>query len=520
MSKLQNTDVFAVTRGTNTYKVSFGDIVAGSQAGSSTAPAAPTAGQVWVDSSTSPSTIKVWNGTTWVSQVGTTVTSAMAPTTPATGQIWIDTSATPSVTKIWDGTAWVTATPDGSAAAAIANDAKYATKAELQAEDLWDRVGNELRPKNAGDLVARTVLPAASTSAQGAVQMADAAAVAASTAGRAVDAAQLRSVLLYNRRPALHRGSLFSKTGANAISIAAGAVLNGRLYSTATAVTMPGTHTNNADYAIWQHPTTGALAADASFVTPPAVAAGGSIVGGYHYIPAGRPTGFNGGAPTAAAEILEFSIWDLTWRPSCPDPRAMACIEGGFWIDLYLLGATSYASNSFSAVPSSRIGLTIADGSSPPLIPAQYGGNGTTAYADGKWYVFSEVARSFGKRLPTYDEFSAAAYGAPEQTSRGTDPGTVQWERISKFGLAQATGTLWVWGQETCTTTQPSAWTTGTETAGRGQVYGSETRAVRLGGAWDNTSYSGSRCALWLDTPWLSVNVFGGRLSAGHLVLG
>jgi hypothetical protein len=431
----------------------------GAQAGSSTAPAAPVTGQVWVDSSTSPSTIKVWNGTAWIPQAGATVTSATAPTTPATGQIWIDNSVSPSVTKIWDGTAWVTANPDGSAAAALANDAKYATKAELP-------------------------------------------------------------VLLYNRRPALHRGSLFSKTGANAISIAAGAVLNGRLYATATAVTMPGTHTNNADYAIWQHPTTGALVADASFVTPPAAAAGGSIVGGYHYIPAGRPTGFNGGAPTAAAEILEFSIWDLTWRPSCPDPRGMACIEGGFWIDLYLLGATSYASNSFSAVPSSRIGLTIADGSSPPLIPAQYGGNGTTAYADGKWYVFGEVARSFGKRLPTYDEFSAAAYGAPEQTSRGTDPGTVQWERISKFGLAQATGTLWVWGQETCTTTQPAAWTAGTETADRGQVYGPETRAVLLGGSWANSSYSGSRCAFWSDSPWYSVGSAGGRLSAGHLVLG
>ena len=325
--------------------------------------------------------------------------------------------------------------------------------------------------------------------------------------------------VLYNRRPALHRGSLFYKTAATTISIVAGSVLNGHLYAAATAVTMPS-HSNNTDYAIWQNPTTGALVGDASFTTAPAGATGGSIVGGYHYIPSGRPTAVNNGSPTGAAEILEFSLWDLTWRPACPDPRGMACIEGGFWMDLYLCGATSYAGSTFSAVPSSRIGLTIADGSSPPLVPAQYGGNGSTAYANGKWFTFAEVAASFGKRLPRWQEFSAAAFGAPEASSRGSDPGTVQWERVSKFGLAQATGVLWQWGQETCTAESPSAWTTGTETDSRGQVYGPQTRAVRLGGYWDSPSSSGSRCAHWGDPPWNSYSAVGARFAAGHLVLG
>ncbi|HEV8077856.1 MAG TPA: hypothetical protein VGP45_05675, partial [Marinobacter sp.] len=319
----------------------------------------------------------------------------------------------------------------------------------------------------------------------------------------AIAALATGGAVLYNRRPALHRGSLFYKTAAATISIVAGSVLNGHLYSVATAVTMPS-HSNNTDYAIWQNPTTGALVGDASFTTAPAGATGGSVVGGYHYIPSGRPTAVNNGSPTAAAEILEFSLWDLTWRPACPDPRGMACIEGGFWMDLYLCGATSYAGSTFSAVPSSRIGLTIADGSSPPLVPAQYGGDGSTAYANGKWFTFAEVAASFGKRLPRWQEFSAAAFGAPEASSRGSDPGTVQWERVSKFGLAQATGVLWQWGQETCTAGSPSAYTSGTETDGRGQVYGSQTRAVILGGAWDATSNSGSRCAGWSYSPWLS----------------
>jgi hypothetical protein len=327
------------------------------------------------------------------------------------------------------------------------------------------------------------------------------------------------STAFQNFRPSGHRGSLFQKTAATALSIAANSVLGGMWYLAATAVTMPGSFSNNTDYAIWQHPTTGALVADASFTTAPAGATGGSVVGGFHYIPSGRPTAINNGSPTAAAEILEFSLWDLTWRPSCPDPRGMACINDAFWIDLYLAGATSYAGTTFSAVPSSKIGLTIADGSSAPLVPAQYGGDGSTTYGSFTWFEASEMAASFGKRLPFYAEFAAAAYGAPEATSRGSDPGTVTWERASKFGLAQATGVMWQWGSDYALAGSPAAWTTGV-TEGRGDVYDSGfSRAVVLGGGWDDGANSGSRCAVWNSPPWLSSGYFGARFAAGHLVL-
>jgi len=332
------------------------------------------------------------------------------------------------------------------------------------------------------------------------------------------DSSGLVGSVFYNRRPALHRGSLFYKTAATTISIVAGAVLNGHLYAAATAVTMPGSFTNNTDYAIWQHPTTAALVADASFTTAPAGATGGSIVGGFHYIPSGRPTAFNNGSPTGAAEILEFSLWDLTYRPSCPDPRGMACINDAFWIDLYLAGATSYAGSTFSAVPSSKIGLTIADGSSAPLVPAQYGGNGSTTYGSFTWYEASEMAASFGKRLPFYAEFAAAAYGAPEASSSGSDPGTVQWERASLYGLAQATGTLWQWGADTSGDGSGGAYSASTE--GRGSVYSTDARAVILGGDWSASSLSGSRAANWGLAPWSSSTSRGARFAAGHLVLG
>jgi hypothetical protein len=63
----------------------------------------------------------------------------------------------------------------------------------VAAEDLWDRSGTTLSPKTTGDLVATAALPAATTAAQGAVRLADAAAVTAGTAGRVVTADQLKA---------------------------------------------------------------------------------------------------------------------------------------------------------------------------------------------------------------------------------------------------------------------------------------------------------------------------------------
>jgi len=328
--------------------------------------------------------------------------------------------------------------------------------------------------------------------------------------------------ILYNRRPALHRGPLFTKTAATTISVTAGAVLNGQYYASATAVTM-GTHTNNTDMAIWQHPTTGALVSDASYITAPAGATGGSIVGGYHYVPSGRPTAFNSGSPTSTAEILEFSLWDLTWRPVCPDPRGMTCVEGRFWCDLYFCGSTSYATTAFSAVPSSKIGLTIADNGNPALIPSFYGGNGSTAYSllsgnnPESWYNFAEVAHSFGKRFMWSWEFQAAAFGAPEAGSRGSDPGTVIWERQSKWGLAQATGTINTWAAEhTSLADSPS----NTNTGGRGTVFGTQ-RALSVGGYFSLGSISGSRMFEWRSQPQGDGSTLqAGRFACEHVISG
>jgi len=201
----------------------------------------------------------------------------------------------------------------------------------------------------------------------------------------------------------------------------------------------------------------------------------------------------------------------------------MANIDGRFWCDLYLCGSTSFAGTTFSAVQSSKIGLTIADNSSPPLIPSFYGGNGSTAYSltggnnPGSWYNFFEVAHSFGKRLMFSWEFQAAAFGAPEAGSRGSDPGTVQWERQSKWGLAQATGTLLSWGIE-----RVGIYTSGSNanTGGRGTEFADAPRAVLLGGLWGSGADSGSRSAYWGAVPSAGASDLSARFAAGHLVLG
>lgn len=330
-----------------------------------------------------------------------------------------------------------------------------------------------------------------------------------------VDDLGVGGTIMYDRRPVLHRGSLFYKTSATGVSIVAGAVLNGRSYSDATAVTMPGSFTFNTDYAIWQNVSTGALVADASFVTAPAGALGGAIIGGFHYVPSGRPTALNSGSPTAASEILEYSLWDLTYRPSCPDPRGMVCVNDMFWIDLYLSNTTCYAGSTFSAVPTSKINVTIASGTNSPLLPALYGGNGTTSYGSYTWFQASEMASSFGKRLPSYAEFVAAAFGAPEETSRGSDVATVLWERVSKFGLAQATGVKGHYGADTFGSGASGAtWIGGT--VNRGGIYAAEARFGAFGGNFSNTTYSGSRCII-LDAQFSTSNTYyASRFAAGH----
>lgn len=307
----------------------------------------------------------------------------------------------------------------------------------------------------------------------------------------------------------------FVKTAAFAISSQAAALyieVNGTMQTIApsTAVTMPGSPAAGTDYAIWAK-TDGTLECTSNHVTPPT--ANARRIGGFHYAPGGNATGVAGGDTTPA--INAYSIWDLKFRPACPDPRGMTLVADGFWADIYLLGVDHPTNGS------SKYNVTIADGSSPPKIPAKFGGNGSTAYGGGNWWDMGETLRSFGKRHPTYDEFAALAYGTTEAASAtaATDPVStiLRAESTSKWGVMLSTGNLYVWGANLggpYNTT--AAWQA--NTGGRGSTYNLP-NAVLLGGTWADGVNAGSRSSNWNNAPSHSHYTIGARGVCDHLQL-
>lgn len=301
-------------------------------------------------------------------------------------------------------------------------------------------------------------------------------------------------------RKASPREPLFTKTGAGTAETDQQVYIevNGLILSIAsgTSITMPGSFTTGADYAIWCE-TDGTLTATTNFVTPPS--ANARQIGGFHYAPGSCSTGTSGGNSTP--QINEYSLWDLKYRPACEDPRGMACVAGSFFADIYLLN-TDPDTNGTSAY-----NKTIADGSSPPKIPAAFGGNGSTTYGSLTWFESMEALAAYGKRAPTYQEFMALAYGVTEETARGSDPGTTGLDaaRTSRWGIMQATGNLWVWGRDvTGSGDSNSAGWSSFNTESRGDIYypaDFKLTAALFGAGWGNGSNSGSRSSSWDTAP-------------------
>lgn len=300
----------------------------------------------------------------------------------------------------------------------------------------------------------------------------------------------------------------FTKTGAGTISVLAGtsAMVAGTFVSFAadTAVVMP-VLTAGTDYAIY-FCTDGTARADANFSAPTGYTTANSRkIGGFHY--------------DLGSAINQYSIWDLKWRPACPDPRGMVLVANHFWCDIYLCGTTPDVDGT------SKYNVTIADGVSPPKIPSAFGGNGTTDYGSFTWFEASEVMNAFGKQLLSYADFAAAAYGVTEQISVGADPVTTKRtaDYISKWGAEQATGNMWLWGRDSSFRPDGTAgWAWNANTEGRGSLYLQNTLGlvyVLLGGNWGNAADSGSRASNWSHCPWVSSSDIGARGRCDHLQL-
>ena len=303
----------------------------------------------------------------------------------------------------------------------------------------------------------------------------------------------------------------FTKTGNFTVSTATTLYVevNGVLKTIASsaAVTMPGSAVAGTDYAIWAK-TDGALEATTSHTSPPT--ANARKIGGFHYAPGGNAAAQSGGNTTA--QINEYTFWDLKFRPACPDPRGMTLVAGGFWCDIYLTGVDAITNGT------SKYNVTHADGSSPPKVPGLFGGNGSTTYGSLTWFEASELARAFGKRPLFQSEFMAAAYGTTEASSVGTDQGSsvLNAAYTSKWGVIQASGVLWVWGQERGGAYNTGGWNANTE--GRGSEYNAPNAAI-FGGFWTDGADSGSRASAWYTAASASNASVGLRCACDHLLL-
>jgi hypothetical protein len=273
-----------------------------------------------------------------------------------------------------------------------------------------------------------------------------------------------------------------------------------------TSITMP-TLVAGTDYAIWAK-TDGTLEATSNHTSPPT--ANARKIGGFHYAAGGNATGTSGGDTTAS--INAYSFWDLKWRPACSDPRGMALVADGFWVDIYL------ANTDCDANGTSKYNVTIADGSSPPKVPTKFGGNGSTTYGSLTWFESCELASAYGKRLITQREYMAMAYGTTEASAIGSDQGStiLNAAYTSKWGVMQSTGVMWVWGDDRGGAYATGGWNANTE--GRGSEYNAP-NAVILGGSWYYGANAGSRCSYWILAASYSILDIGVRFSCDHLLL-
>lgn len=217
------------------------------------------------------------------------------------------------------------------------------------------------------------------------------------------------------------------------------------------------------------------------------------LFAGFHFAPGGNAKAREGG--DTAPAINPYSIWDIGFRPSCPDPRGMALVEPIrgklFWVDIYLLDADHHEQGT------SRAKAIIADGRDLPMRL-----DGQSRYKRLDYATAVEIYTGHGKRLLGAEEFFAAAYGVKERTSRDDEP-TVTGslddnasDFISKWGLFDITGTMWQWG----TDGDPD-----------------NPRPSFFGGSWIVGESAGSRCADLAYWPEGSDGSIGARGASDHL---
>ena len=335
----------------------------------------------------------------------------------------------------------------------------------------------------------------------------------------------------------------FAKTAADTLSIKAGTKVDvaGTVvtFVADTAVTMP-TLAGGTDYAVWIKDDA-TIQATTDFVSAPS-AGNWRKIGGFHYglVAAGTTvaggsfaTTGNGMIWTQAdvdkiAGINAWSLWDLKFRPAASDPRGMVLVDGEVWVDIYL------ASTDTDTNGTSKYNTNIASGTVLPKIPTAFGGNGTTTYPSLNWWVANELARAKQKRLMFEEEAATAFFGVTENQSIDATASTYPTTQrnagyTSKYGIEQASGHHWTWGQDSSAHQDVSGagsyktvtGNTGAAGSQRGSIYTFGTYGlvrVILGGTRTSGANSGSRASRWSYFPWSSSWAIGLRAACDHLI--
>jgi len=283
--------------------------------------------------------------------------------------------------------------------------------------------------------------------------------------------------------------SVFKVTGRDSLVVKAGTIFAGHTFAEDTPVPLhlnaseePG-YIPGADYIVIFD---GSVLSVSRLVGIPE---GETLLGGFHYAPGGNAPARSGGDSVPA--INPFSLWDIGFRPACPDPRGMALVEsprGRFWCDIYLTGVDHLGNGT------SMFGATIADGSD---LPHDAAGKEVARF---DYAAAQSVMAAHGKGLLSVEEFFVAAFGVTEKTAASADPKTTGLDapRTSRCGLMQTTGNLWVWGHDG----DPD-----------------QPRPSLFGGSWLSVENAGSRYAYLGHWPGNSNSDIGARGRSDHLQL-
>ena len=251
------------------------------------------------------------------------------------------------------------------------------------------------------------------------------------------------------------------------------------------------------------------------------------LIGGFHYGLTGEAEATSGNKLEAdmvkLRGINSYSFWDLKFRPTA-STKGMVLI-GNKWYDIYLLNSEHITNGTSKAGLKIAGGGTLSNGRLYPKIPLEYGGDNTVTYGTFKWFHACEIAKAHGKELISYSEFIGIAYGVQEQVDASTQDGggaTIQHyaNLTSKFGIEQATGTQWIWGNDLIGDTA-GTFTSQAVTDGRGTItsIGNSPNAVILGGGRGDGVCAGSRASDWSGYVWGAYWVIGCRFACDHLQL-